>query len=57
MFVHSLEETLIQTLKTFELIGQRTEDVGIWIEGTRKIAAFGISCSRWVTMHGKKKII
>ncbi|MFM7664336.1 MAG: lipoyl protein ligase domain-containing protein, partial [Bacteroidota bacterium] len=27
---------------------------GVWILGnpSRKIAAFGVKCSRWVTMHG-----
>lgn len=57
MYVHSLEETLIETLKTFNIKGERTNDIGIWIENNRKIAALGISCSRWVTMHGYIKIL
>ncbi|ELR20800.1 lipoyl(octanoyl) transferase [Acanthamoeba castellanii str. Neff] len=37
---------------SFGLKSHTTSDVGVWIDGQRKIAAIGIAVSRWVTMHG-----
>jgi lipoyl(octanoyl) transferase len=55
-YVHMLEEVIIETLKHFDLKGERIEDAaGIWLRGAggdRKIAAIGIKSSRHITMHG-----
>ena len=61
-FVHGLEEWVIRTLKTFNVIGQVHEDrVGIWVRrgapdnpASRedKIAAIGVRVRHWVTFHG-----
>ena len=55
-FMRDLEEIVIRTLHDFNLTGFRVPGrTGVWV-GTpgqeRKICAFGIRCSRWVTMHG-----
>jgi lipoyl(octanoyl) transferase len=50
-----LEEAVILTLAEYGIIGYRIEGLtGVWIdsEKPRKIAAFGVKSSRWVTMHG-----
>ena len=50
-----LEEAVILTLAEYGIIGHRIEGLtGVWIdlEKPRKIAAFGVKSSRWVTMHG-----
>lgn len=51
-YVHALEEVLVRTLSHFGLQASTTSDVGVWIEGQRKVAAIGIAVSRWITMHG-----
>jgi lipoyl(octanoyl) transferase len=57
-YMRSLEEVIIRTLAQFGIIGERIEKVtGVWIDGNnpnraRKICAFGVRTSRWVTMHG-----
>jgi len=56
-YMRLLEETVIQTLAHFGIIGERFEGLtGVWIDpGTpqaRKICALGVKSSRWVTMHG-----
>jgi lipoyl(octanoyl) transferase len=54
-YMRFLEEAVIETLANFGVQGKRIEGLtGVWISGTppRKIAAFGVKCSRWVTMHG-----
>jgi lipoyl(octanoyl) transferase len=46
---------VILSLADFGMIGHRIEGLtGVWIdlEKPRKIAAFGVKSSRWVTMHG-----
>ena len=51
-YVHQLEETVIQTLAKVGILGERScVNPGVWV-GRRKIAAIGISASRWITMHG-----
>ena len=55
LFLRTLEEIIIQTLKDFNIQGERSDgETGVWINGApkRKICAMGIRASRWVTMHG-----
>ena len=62
-YLRTLEEAIMRTcgdygLDTFRLPGM----TGVWLkgpslsgmapQGERKIAALGVKCSRWVTMHG-----
>lgn len=57
-YMRSLEEVIIQTLADFNIAaGRIAGQTGVWIEENhlhkaRKICAFGVRCSRWVTMHG-----
>jgi lipoyl(octanoyl) transferase len=56
-YVESIERCIIDTLKYFSIDGTIIpQRVGVWLdEGKpreRKIAAIGIKCSRFVTMHG-----
>ncbi len=57
-YMRSLEEAVIQTLRSFSIDGGRIAGLtGVWLdidkkEKARKICAFGVKTSRWVTMHG-----
>ncbi len=55
-FMRDLEEIALRTLDEYNLAGFRVPGrTGVWVgeEGAeRKICAFGIHTSRWVTMHG-----
>lgn len=55
-YMRFLEEAVIQTLKEFDLESGRIAGLtGVWIDilkRPRKICAFGVKTSRWVTMHG-----
>jgi len=54
-YIRFLEESVILTLLDFGITGTRMEGLtGVWIadEIPRKICAFGVKSSRWVTMHG-----
>jgi lipoyl(octanoyl) transferase len=56
-YLRTLEEAIIRTMAEFGLRGERFEGyTGVWLDAhapsARKIAAMGIKCSRWVTMHG-----
>jgi len=57
-YIEKLEESIIQTLKEFGIIGGRLEGAtGVWIDTdipgkARKICAIGVRTSHWVTMHG-----
>ncbi|NNF01622.1 MAG: lipoyl(octanoyl) transferase LipB [Bacteroidia bacterium] len=57
-YMRYLEEVIILTLADYGLIGSRIKGLtGVWIDADktgkeRKICAFGVRCSRWVTMHG-----
>jgi len=56
-YLRLLEEAVILTLKEYGLEAERSKgETGVWFDvGTkkaRKICAFGVKNSRWVTMHG-----
>ncbi len=56
-YLRFLEETVIRTLAEYGLKAERSKgETGVWFDvGTpfaRKICAFGVRASRWVTMHG-----
>jgi len=54
-YMRFLEECVIKTLLGFGVCGERISGLtGVWVPGNpaKKIAAFGVKCSRWVTMHG-----
>ena len=56
-YLRSQEETVILTLKDYNIVGQRSDkETGVWIDpkslNPRKICAMGVKASRWVTMHG-----
>lgn len=57
-YLRLLEETIILTLADYGVKGERSKgETGVWIDAAdpvkaRKICAFGVRCSRWVTMHG-----
>jgi lipoyl(octanoyl) transferase len=57
-YLRLLEEAVILTCNDYNLTAGRIPGLtGVWIDPTdkiksRKICAFGVRCSRWVTMHG-----
>jgi lipoyl(octanoyl) transferase len=57
-YLRLLEETIILTLDEYDIKGGRSKgETGVWLDAdnlfkARKICAFGVRCSRWVTMHG-----
>lgn len=56
LYVHNLEQVIINTLKHFGVNGERRQDrIGIWVDNNgkeEKIAAIGIRVTKWHTMHG-----
>ena len=51
-YMRSLEQVIINTLQKYGIKGEQKKDLtGVWIKD-KKIAAFGVRISRWVTMHG-----
>ena len=57
-YMRCLEEAIIRTCSDYGVKAERIEGLtGVWVDadkglGARKIAALGVKCSRWVTMHG-----
>ena len=57
-YLRTLEEAVIRTCAEFQIEAGRIEDLtGVWVDiesgsSARKICAFGVKSSRWVTMHG-----
>ncbi len=56
-YLRTLEEVVISTIGFFGLKGYRINgETGVWVKdksnSPKKICAFGIKASRWVTMHG-----
>lgn len=57
LYLRTLEEAIIQTCSDYGLNAGRIEGLtGVWIdpeqEHARKICAFGVKASRWISMHG-----
>ncbi len=58
LYMRMLEEVMIQTIAEYGIAGYRIPDAtGVWVDAKsdkqpKKIAAFGVKTSRWVTMHG-----
>jgi len=51
-YLNCVEDIIIQTLKEYDIEGVRDKiNTGVWVN-EKKIAAVGISCSRWITTHG-----
>ena len=56
-YLRTLEEVIISAIGFFGLKGYRIKgETGVWVKDKsnldKKICAFGIKASRWVTMHG-----
>jgi lipoyl(octanoyl) transferase len=57
-YLRYLEEAIILTLAHYGIAASRIDGLtGVWLDWenpklARKIAALGVKCSRWVTMHG-----
>ena len=57
LYLRKLENVVIDTLKSYDLKGFTIKgETGVWVKDenglSKKICAFGIRASRWVTMHG-----
>lgn len=51
-YLRQIEEVIIRTLAEFGVQSKRDEiNTGVWV-GREKIAAVGVSSSRWITTHG-----
>lgn len=56
-YVYNLEQSVIETLKTYNIEASRLNGAtGVWLDvekkSARKICAVGVRTSRYVTMHG-----
>ena len=57
-YLRTLEEAVIATVSDYGIAAGRISGLtGVWLDPddparARKICAFGVRCSRWVTMHG-----
>jgi len=57
-YLRFLEEAVFRTLASYDMVTGRIEGLtGVWLDvndpqKARKICAFGVKSSRWVTMHG-----
>ncbi|HWB60815.1 MAG TPA: lipoyl(octanoyl) transferase LipB [Chthoniobacteraceae bacterium] len=51
-YLRALEEILIETLRGYDVKGERREGLtGVWV-GPRKIASIGVGVRQWISMHG-----
>ena len=57
-YLRNMEEAIIRTIAEYGITGERSKgETGVWVQPgipgkERKIAAIGVRCSRWITMHG-----
>lgn len=56
-YLRFLEEAVIKTIAEYGIEGERSGgETGVWLDvgkpTARKLCAFGVRSSRWVTMHG-----
>lgn len=57
-YLRNIEEVIIRTIFDYGITGERSKgETGVWIQPCiigkeKKIAAIGVRCSRWITMHG-----
>lgn len=57
-YLRNMEEAIILTIAEYGIAGERSKgETGVWVQPgiagkERKIAAIGVRCSRWITMHG-----
>ena len=55
-FIRSIEQTIIETLKTFDIKTFSDKDnIGIWHEENgiiKKVAAIGVRVKKWIAYHG-----
>jgi lipoyl(octanoyl) transferase len=52
LYVHFLEEWMIETLRHFKIEGVRHSGrIGVWV-GSKKIGALGVKTQKWVTSYG-----
>ena len=51
-YLRQIEQVIIETLRYYGIHGNRHhENTGVWV-GNEKVAAIGVSSSRWITTHG-----
>lgn len=51
-YLRQIEEVIIQTLLHFDIKSNRDDiNTGVWV-GQNKIAAVGVSATKWITTHG-----
>ncbi len=50
-FLRNIEETIIRTLASFGVSGERQKQTGVWV-GNKKIASIGAAIRNWVSFHG-----
>ena len=54
-YVKSLQNLTIALLAEYDIEGQTTDDIGVWVQtpmGLAKIAAIGVRVRKWVAFHG-----
>ena len=52
LFVHNLEEVIIETLNTYDISGSRIKKHRGVFADTKKIASIGLKVRKWITNHG-----
>ena len=50
-FLKKIEDTLIQAIGKFGIVGGLGEQTGVWV-GSKKIASIGAAIRNWISFHG-----